>query len=199
MSAKQVSTHHMSDQWLIQCSATAQVKHVIEEEWSYIPVGGPLPLGDQPVTAFGAAANLVHPATGYSIARSLREAPALAAEMAVILRKDLPVQETSRQVWNALWPAEKRRQVCELTFVSIHVPGTIKLDSQCMHGERGNLFRIKLALTMACYNYLPIGASTHAVITDADSTHKPSYSWLSLLLCEVPLGGPLVSTLRLRG
>lgn len=35
-----------------------------EEEWSYIPVGGPLPLPDQPVAAFGAAANLVHPGEG---------------------------------------------------------------------------------------------------------------------------------------
>jgi lycopene epsilon-cyclase len=34
---------------------------VHEEEWSYIPVGGPLPLPDQPVAAFGAAASLVHP------------------------------------------------------------------------------------------------------------------------------------------
>ena len=42
---------------------------MVEEEWSYIPVGGPLPIAGQPVTAFGAAANLVHPATGYSIAR----------------------------------------------------------------------------------------------------------------------------------
>ena len=46
-----------------------QVKRVLEEEWSYIPVGGPLPVNCQPVTAFGAAANLVHPATGYSIVR----------------------------------------------------------------------------------------------------------------------------------
>ena len=46
-----------------------QVSRVVEEEWSYIPVGGPLPVAGQPVTAFGAAANLVHPATGYSIAR----------------------------------------------------------------------------------------------------------------------------------
>ena len=38
-----------------------------EEEWSYIPVGGPLPVGDQPITAFGAAANLVHPATGVEV------------------------------------------------------------------------------------------------------------------------------------
>jgi hypothetical protein len=40
---------------------------VHEEEWSYIPVGGPLPVGDQPITAFGAAANLVHPATGVEV------------------------------------------------------------------------------------------------------------------------------------
>jgi hypothetical protein len=49
--------------------ALRQVARVIEEEWSYIPVGGPLPVAGQPVTAFGAAANLIHPATGYSIAR----------------------------------------------------------------------------------------------------------------------------------
>ena len=84
---------------------------VIEEEWSYIPVGGPLPLGCQPVTAFGAAANLIHPATGYSIVRSLREAPELALAMAAILKKDAHVAETSAQVWEALWPQEKRRQV----------------------------------------------------------------------------------------
>jgi lycopene epsilon-cyclase len=40
-----------------------------EEEWSYIPVGGPLPIKEQPLTAFGAAANLVHPATGFSVSR----------------------------------------------------------------------------------------------------------------------------------
>lgn len=88
-----------------------QIKRVLEEEWSYIPVGGPLPINCQPVTAFGAAANLVHPATGYSIVRSLREAPELARAMAEILKKDLPVAETSTQVWDALWPQEKRRQV----------------------------------------------------------------------------------------
>ena len=38
-----------------------QVGEVHEEEWSYIPVGGPLPRPDQPAAAFGAAASLVHP------------------------------------------------------------------------------------------------------------------------------------------
>ena len=88
-----------------------QIKRVVEEEWSYIPVGGPLPVNCQPVTAFGAAANLIHPATGYSIVRSLREAPELAKAMAEILKKDLTVAETSARVWDALWPQEKRRQV----------------------------------------------------------------------------------------
>eukprot|EP00899_Mesostigma_viride_P022212 jgi/Mesvir1/3175/Mv16333-RA.1 len=41
-----------------------EVVHLEEEEWSYIPVGGPLPLTQQPVVGFGAAANMVHPATG---------------------------------------------------------------------------------------------------------------------------------------
>ena len=94
---------------------------MIEEEWSYIPVGGPLPLGCQPITAFGAAANLIHPATGYSVVRSLREAPELARAMAAILKKDAPVAEMSAQVWAALWPQEKRRQVRLVTCPRHHV------------------------------------------------------------------------------
>ena len=88
-----------------------QVKKIHEEEWSFIPVGGPLPVAQQPITAFGAAANLVHPATGYSIARSLREAPAFAEEVATLLRKQQAVGDTAESVWDALWPQEKRRQV----------------------------------------------------------------------------------------
>eukprot|EP00884_Botryococcus_braunii_P003734 jgi/Botrbrau1/13361/Bobra.0158s0014.1 len=93
-----------------------KVKRIMEEEWSYIPVGGPLPLPDNGVTAFGAAANLVHPATGYSVARSLREAPQLAAHMLEVLQAGLPAQETSQRVWEALWPQEKRRQAAFHVF-----------------------------------------------------------------------------------
>ena len=91
----------------------SQVKEVEDEEWSYIPVGGPLPIGRQPITAFGAAASLIHPATGYSLARSLREAPGLAKEVSQILQQDLPIEETAQNVWKALWPPRKRRQVCK--------------------------------------------------------------------------------------
>lgn len=74
-----------------------------------------LPGGEGPgclrVPGGGAGGGQVHPATGYSIARSLREAPQLAAHMADVLRARLPPQETSARVWQALWPEEKRRQV----------------------------------------------------------------------------------------
>lgn len=82
-----------------------------EEEWSYIPVGGPLPLPEQPMAAFGAAANLVHPATGYSLTRSLREAPAMAAAVKAALDACPDSAAAAAQVWGALWSPEKRRQV----------------------------------------------------------------------------------------
>lgn len=70
-----------------------------------------MPLPDQTVTAFGAAANLVHPATGFSVSRSFREAPAFADELARAVREGVPVAEASRRVWDKLWPEERRAQV----------------------------------------------------------------------------------------
>ncbi len=104
----------------VSCVGTDQVKKIHEEEWSFIPVGGPLPVAQQPITAFGAAANLVHPATGYSIARSLREAPAFAEEVANLLRKQQAVGDTAESVWDALWPQEKRRQVRVFAWKWLH-------------------------------------------------------------------------------
>ena len=53
----------------------------------------------------------MHPATGYSITRSLREAPALAADIQAILARGLPLGATAEATWHALWTPEKRRQV----------------------------------------------------------------------------------------
>lgn len=101
-----------------RCEALGlKISKVHEEEWSYIPTGGPLPMAEQPLTAFGAAANLVHPATGYSIARSLREAPAMASSIQRALETSSSPCEASKMVWQALWTPEKRRQA------SFHVFG----------------------------------------------------------------------------
>ncbi|KAJ4868087.1 hypothetical protein Rs2_50367 [Raphanus sativus] len=88
-----------------------------EEEWSYIPVGGSLPNTEQKNLAFGAAASMVHPATGYSVVRSLSEAPTYASVIADILKHESTTSLTkhinsniSRQAWDTLWPQERKRQ-----------------------------------------------------------------------------------------
>ncbi|XP_078432106.1 lycopene beta/epsilon cyclase protein [Wolffia australiana] len=96
-----------------------RVTKIYEEEWSYIPVGGSLPNTEQRKLAFGAAASMVHPATGYSVVRSLSEAPTYASVIASILKKSDHLQRptsletvpnSSTLAWNTLWPPERKRQ-----------------------------------------------------------------------------------------
>lgn len=95
-----------------------RITKTYEEEWSYIPVGGSLPNTEQRNLAFGAAASMVHPATGYSVVRSLSEAPKYASAIANIIRTQSKnvilswrnTENISMQAWNTLWPQEKKRQ-----------------------------------------------------------------------------------------
>ncbi|XP_027339656.1 lycopene epsilon cyclase, chloroplastic isoform X2 [Abrus precatorius] len=96
-----------------------KITKTYEEEWSYIPVGGSLPNTEQKNLAFGAAASMVHPATGYSVVRSLSEAPKYATVIATILKeghaRGIITQERRKenlamQAWNTLWPQERKRQ-----------------------------------------------------------------------------------------
>ncbi len=70
------------------------------------PMDPPLPRLDQPVLGFGAAASLVHPATGYLLARTLRAAPAVADAVASGLSAGLHWRRVVRDGWDALWPPE---------------------------------------------------------------------------------------------
>ena len=93
------------------------IDKVHEEEWSYIPTGGPLPARSQGITAFGSAANLVHPATGYSIVRSLRAAPGMADAIVKGIKEEPNAVAAAELAWEALWSMEDRRQA------SFHVFG----------------------------------------------------------------------------
>src|SRR5690606_15824498 len=55
---------------------------VVATERCLIPMGTSLPLRSQPTIAFGAAAGMIHPASGYSLGRALRLAPAVAEAIA---------------------------------------------------------------------------------------------------------------------
>ncbi|PSS36417.1 Lycopene epsilon cyclase [Actinidia chinensis var. chinensis] len=96
-----------------------RILKIYEEEWSYIPVGGSLPNTEQKNLAFGAAASMVHPATGYSVVRSLSEAPKYASVISKILKQghskekiyqSRSTENISMQAWNTLWPQERKRQ-----------------------------------------------------------------------------------------
>lgn len=96
-----------------------RILKIYEEEWSYIPVGGSLPNTEQKNLAFGAAASMVHPATGYSVVRSLSEAPEYASVIANIMKKNVyfrqnniigSVANPSALAWRTLWPQERKRQ-----------------------------------------------------------------------------------------
>ena len=90
-------------------AAGVEVVSTRDEEWSYIPVGGPLPSPTNLWTAFGVAAGLAHPATGYSVARSLAAADRVADAAATALRAPGATPHTiAAAYWAALWPPSAR-------------------------------------------------------------------------------------------
>ena len=102
-----------------RCEALGiKINKVHDEEWSYIPVGGAMPLLSQEHFGFGAAAGMVHPATGYSIARSLKEASEVAEFLAGKLAHSdkLSSRQLSEAVWEHIWSKEKRRQAAFNVF-----------------------------------------------------------------------------------
>jgi lycopene beta-cyclase len=87
------------------------VKSVEEDEVCVIPMGGPLPIMPQRVVAVGGTAGMVHPSTGYMVAKTLASAPIIANAIVQRLEaKERDLDALSAGVWKELWPIEKRRQ-----------------------------------------------------------------------------------------
>ncbi len=87
-----------------------------EEEFCKIPMGGALPSLEQRVLGFGAAAGLVHPATGYQMARMLRAGAPLADTIAEGLEGGLSPEQIARAGWQILWSDQLRRAHLLLLF-----------------------------------------------------------------------------------
>jgi lycopene cyclase-like protein len=80
------------------------------EEHVLFPMDVAMPVVGQRILAIGAAGALVHPATGYSVAASLRLAPRLAGALRVAF--DSPsadAQSIANAGWRAIWPADRRK------------------------------------------------------------------------------------------
>jgi lycopene beta-cyclase len=95
------------------------VKNVVEEELSLIPMGGTTPDASQRIISFGGAACLVHPATGYMVARTIalssKVATAIIAGL-VDIGENGSVAPVSLAVWATIWSRSERRQRDFLNF-----------------------------------------------------------------------------------
>jgi len=107
------------------------VKSIEEDEQCVIPMGGPLPVLPQRVVGIGGTAGMVHPSTGYMVARTLAAAPIVANAIVQYLGSDrgLLGDEVSARVWKDLWPIERRRQREFFCFgmdvlLKLDLPGT---------------------------------------------------------------------------
>jgi lycopene beta-cyclase len=87
------------------------VTEVHEVERCIFPMTLPLPDLHQPVAAFGAAASMVHPASGYMVGAMLRRSPGLAQAIATALQD--PQAEPAaiaRVAWQELWNPDRLRK-----------------------------------------------------------------------------------------
>jgi lycopene beta-cyclase len=86
---------------------------IVEEEhdteWVSFPMNVGLPVKGQRVVPIGAAAALVHPATGYSVAASFRTALRLADVTAAGLAGNSGPATVAAQCFDSLWPEDRRK------------------------------------------------------------------------------------------
>ncbi|KAK1428887.1 hypothetical protein QVD17_17727 [Tagetes erecta] len=93
-----------------------KVKSIEEDERCVIPMGGPLPVLPQRVLGIGGTAGMVHPSTGYMVARTLAAAPIVAKSIIRYLNNeksmvaDVTGDDLAAGIWRELWPIERRRQ-----------------------------------------------------------------------------------------
>ena len=95
-------------------SRGVEITEVIHEERCLFPMNLPLPDRQQPLLAFGGAASMVHPASGYMVGALLRRAPALARELARSLAVEpaLDSQALAKRGWRVLWtPSQVQRHL----------------------------------------------------------------------------------------
>jgi lycopene beta-cyclase len=78
----------------------------MDVEHCLFPMNLPLPDFHQPVLAFGGAASMVHPASGYMVGALLRRGPGLAEALAAALNEQPAMGSAAlaRVGWQALWP-----------------------------------------------------------------------------------------------
>mmetsp|Transcript_11469 Transcript_11469/g.15914 ORF Transcript_11469/g.15914 Transcript_11469/m.15914 type:complete len:643 (-) Transcript_11469:121-2049(-) len=122
-----------------------KISKVEEEEFCYIPMGGPLPAKDQRIIGFGGAAAMVHPSTGYHLCRAMMGAGAVAKVIRSELKngENVNLDKAAAEAYHAIWSPSNIRQR------NFAVYGGEFLMKQNVEGLRGffdGFFRLPLEL-----------------------------------------------------
>jgi lycopene beta-cyclase len=88
------------------------IKDIEEEEYCYIPMGGPLPEKDQRVIAFGGATAMSHPSTGYTLCRNMMSAVTVATAIRSGLLQGNPpdLDQLAAKAYHTIWTPSNIRQ-----------------------------------------------------------------------------------------
>jgi len=125
--------------------------HAHKTERCRIAMGGGVPDLRQRTIGFGAAGGMVHPSTGYQLASSIRQAPALAD--VIVDHWSLDPKRISKETWHRLWPRDTVRQWELLHF---------GLDALCQFDrtEMSDFFETFFALDDAQWRDFLAGTAT---------------------------------------
>lgn len=123
-----------------RCAALGiRIGRILEREQVWIPMGGGVPSSRNRVVGFGGAARMVHPATGYMLARVLAAAPALGKAIGDGLGAGAPPQDVARAAWDAIWPADRRRRHALFRF---GMETVLQLNAEGMQEFLGAFFSL---------------------------------------------------------
>ncbi|KAL3654907.1 hypothetical protein CASFOL_000693 [Castilleja foliolosa] len=118
-----------------------RVRAVIEDEKCVIPMGGPLPKIPQGVMAIGGNSGIVHPTSGYTLARTMALAPVVAEMIVVCLGSPRMIRgaQLSHRVWNGLWPLGRR---CERQCYDFGMEALLRFDLEETRGFLDAFFKL---------------------------------------------------------
>jgi len=120
-----------------------QVTGVEEEEYCYIPMGGPLPMKDQRIVGFGGASAMVHPSTGFSLARVMMGATdvctAIHRGLDASSSGPLPPDQIAAGAYQAMWTPE---DIAQRNFAVFGGEFLMEQDVKGLRGFFDGFFRI---------------------------------------------------------
>lgn len=120
------------------------VLDIEEEEFCYIPMGGPLPARDQRVVGFGGAAAMVHPSTGYHLCRAMMGAGAVARAIREELGKEgWNPDRAAARAYDAIWSPEN---IAQRNFAVFGGEFLMKQNVEGLRGFFDGFFKLELPL-----------------------------------------------------